>query len=62
MEEILVVAKQPWEGGDIQPPLELWSRGRGQCKLEARENNESMNVKVTTTSRGECAGLSESVS
>ncbi len=35
------------------------SRDREQCELEDGEDIESMNVRVTTTSRGECAELSE---
>jgi hypothetical protein len=38
------------------------SRDRGQCKLGNREDDENINVidvKVTTTSRGECYELSE---
>jgi hypothetical protein len=35
------------------------SRDRGQCRLEAREGDEGVNAKVTTTSRGECTELNE---
>jgi hypothetical protein len=52
-----MVAKRPRKGGVIQPHIRPQAGSRGQCKLETREVNKSVNVEVTTTSRGECIRL-----